>query len=208
MTDLILNFLDNDIVLKICQYKLEDHFYNVCAPAESIRILPTLKYKFQLNIPEKAVLYAKNEENLTRLKRFVESVDEADLDIESNQLLDKFQDIDQIDAGEAVLFVLTILSDPSLTFTGDKRSINALAKINDPEIYEALKGRIKCLEQTIAEILINTNDDILELFNGEHWDSSIRSCSSLNKEDMLEGLKSYYNDLSKCSGELLAPFPV
>jgi len=204
-----LNFIDNDVVLKVCQYQLETLFCANCASLESIRILPTLKFKFSLNNPSKAIKYAKSEDNLQRLNMFVDKIREADEALVSDHYLDLLQEIDQIDAGEAILFALAAQNNESITFTGDKRSIIALSKINDANLYDSIAGKVKCLEQSVAEMLVNSDtDEALQLIKGQPWDQTLRICSSGDINNMLDCLQSYYNSLATESNSILAPFPI
>lgn len=204
-----LRFLDNDIVLKLCQYGIEDAFVGCCASEKSIRVLPTFKYRFKLSDDQKALKKVKTEEALKRLRSFIGRVSEADKLPDSNEYLTLFSSIDQIDVGEATLFALAALHDDSLTFTGDKKSIKAFACINDPKLLEVLAGKVKCLEQSIAEILLTSDaNEIVRLIKEQPWEPVLRICFNGGSVDsIIEGLRSYYSDLVKDGNGILAPFP-
>lgn len=203
------NLLDNDIVLKLSQYFLKDEFFEICAPPESIFILPTLKYRFHLNDLVKALKIVKDKHALADLMEFVGMINEVE-DEAPIELLAQFSGIDQIDQGEAVLFALTALNDQSITITGDKRALKALAELGGVSgALGLLQGRLKCFEQIIAELLLSRHEEIIiKKVSGHHWDMAMHICFSLGKAgDALEGLQSYYNKVNGECMNLLVPFP-
>lgn len=209
--------LDNDVVLKVCQYDIHEEFFSTCAAIERIAILPTLKYVFHLDDDNKAIPLIKSQDALKRIRGFIKRVSEVDESqisadrIEKyNELVAIFQNIDQIDSGEAILFSIISVVDSSVVFTGDKRSIVALSNVLNTDQKETVRGRIKCLEQTFAEILLGNDSELVgQKVRGELWDNSLRACfASTSTDGILEGLKSYYDDLNRLSGNVLAPFPI
>ncbi len=203
------SLVDNDVALKLSQYFLIDEFFQVSGGPESVYILPTLKFRFHLGDDQKALKYTRGETELDTLRAFVSSVNEIDTE-PSNALLSEFTDIDEIDSGEAVLFALTASDDNSLTVTGDKRALIALAGLGIAKgVSGRLSGRLKCLEQAVAEMLIACHQsEVIEKVAGKGWDRSLRACfSSREPQVILEGLNSYYRDLNRNCGYLLAPFP-
>lgn len=201
--------IDNDAALKLSQYFLVDEFYQISGGTDHIFILPTLKFRFHLDDDKKALKYTRDETVLEVLRAFVSSVNEINIE-PSDAILSEFSDIDGIDPGEAVLFALTASDDQSLTVTGDKRALIALSDMGAAKgISGRLAGRLKCLEQIVAEMLITCHQsEVIRKVSGKHWDTSLRACFSSNKiPSILEGLNNYYCDLNKKCGNLLALFP-
>lgn len=208
--------LDNDVVKKLCQYQLEEEFCDVCCPSVQIAVLPTLKFVFQLNDDALAHDILQTHDAVVRVRKFLDEVSEIEdssipdeLQHQYDELLAEFQDIDQIDSGEAILFALTILVDSTITFTGDKRSIIALGNILNEENRAKVTGRVKCLEQTIAELMLNMEfQEMSKKVANKPWDTALRACfGSTSYESVIEGLESYYYDLNNGCNNLLAPFP-
>ncbi|MCP5305263.1 MAG: hypothetical protein H6953_07440 [Chromatiaceae bacterium] len=121
-----------------------------------------------------------------------------------------FQDADGIDVGEAVLFSIATTWDSSLTITGDKRALVALADLSHQlGLIEKLSGRLKCLEQVVAEMMLNGFEtQVIDKVHGWRWDRALGICfNSRGASDALECLSSYYKDLDRSCRGMLAPFP-
>lgn len=201
--------LDNDVVLKISRYALVDEFLDECVVPGSTYVLPTLKYVFRLNSDEQARQRLGGEEPLRMMHELLKVVDEINQKPDSD-ILAYFQDVDEIDAGEAILFAIAMAWDQSLTITGDKRALVALSSLSTQiGLVESLSGRLKCIEQTIAEMMLGSHaDEVVRKIQGKNWDTALRICfNSGDHRSALDCLLSYYNDVNdKCSG-MLAPFP-
>lgn len=201
-----MNLIDNDIAVKISQYDLVGEFFH-SRPSDNY-VLPTLKFRFQLQDSEKAVKKLKTEYAFYNLMAFVASCQELSEEAPEGTYAQLLKN-PSIDIGEALLFSIGANEPDSLTFTGDKRSIEAIH--NDPslaQIKTLLTGKIKCLEQVVAEIIINDQTVVFKKLYGHSWDTTIRIVSNSSDVDQcLDGLKNYYNHLNTSCGNILAPFP-
>lgn len=201
--------LDNDVVLKLGQYDLLDELLALTKGPGPIRILPTLRYRFRLESPAKAIKIIRDSSAVVRIKAFVANVAELE-DEPSADLVALLEDTPQLDPGEVVLFATAAGDSTSLTYTGDKRAITALVSTASGKgIADRLHGRIKCLEQLVAEMILGENAAIvIEKLRGKQWDTALRLCSSTGSiPETLSALGSYYADLNSACNSLLAPFP-
>lgn len=202
------HLLDNDVVVKFAQYNLFGELEQLCGGMDNMFILPTLRFRFHLRNEAKALGILKSATALSRIREFVGAVEEIGYADEA--LIEAIQDVPQVDAGEAVLFAAALADDLSLTLTGDKRAIESLFRSEIVrEAVAPLVGRIKCVEQIVAELLIAFDESsLIDRIKGEMWDTSLRACfSSGDTASILEGLYSYYSDLNAKCANALAPFP-
>lgn len=198
--------LDNDVVLKLGQYDLFGELLVVTGGPERIRILPTFRYRFRLATPEKAMKLVRDPAAMDRINAFVGQVRELE-DEPPQELVALLQDIPMIDPGEVVLFAAAAADVKSVIASGDKRAICAVKEVST---VDRLRGRIKCLEQLVAEMLRSSAEpmSIVEKIRGRDWNTALRvCCSSRSLPDALAGLRSYYTQLNADCGALLAPFP-
>ncbi len=201
--------LDNDIVLKISRYSLVNEFLDVCCIPNATYILPTLKYVFRLDDENQAIRRVGDRVMLQSMKQLVDRVDELS-EQPTVEMLANFQDVSQIDAGESVLFAVAAMWDHSMTITGDKRALIALASLcQKTGLSDTLSGRLKCLEQTVAEIMFKGfGDEVIRKIHGKNWDTALRICfSTQDFNNAIEGLSSYYRNLNEECFGMLAPFP-
>ena len=201
--------LDNDIVLKISMYDLVDEFLSVCSIPKATFVLPTLKYVFHLHSDDMARKRVGGDGPLKSIRAFLTEVEELH-NKPSIKMLNLFQEVDQIDPGEAVLFAMAVTWDRSITITGDKRALVAISSLsNEIDSIKKLSGRLKCLEQIIAEMMIaGLNQKVQEKVHGKKWDTALRICfNSGHNSNTIECLKSYYTDINARCHNMLAPFP-
>ena len=100
--------------------------------------------------------------------------------------------------------------DHSMTITGDKRALTALALLSkEVGLVDKLSGRLKCLEQTIAEMMLaGYSGQVISKVHGQSWDTALRICfNSADSDNALECLSSYYKDINVTCLNMLAPFP-
>jgi hypothetical protein len=206
--------IDNDVILKLCKWDLLNELIDhLGVPAENIVHLPTCEHVLCPSANHaKALKRCGNEETINRIKAFCSATKAAPRPADA-ALLELLNNIPEIDVGEIVLFTLGVEWPGSITFIGDKRSLLALAASPSAnKICESLSGRLKCLEQILAELL---------LAYGEMVKVKVRGCLSADRAvamafgsvesttdaDIFVGLLSYYNFLLESTGRLLAPFP-
>jgi len=201
--------LDNDVVVKLGQYDLLGELLVLTNGPEPIRILPTLRFRFRLDSPERAMKLIRDQAAVQRIREFVGMVSQLE-DEPSPDHLAILADTPQIDPGEAVLFAAAAADQESLTFTGDKRAITALVTTARAQsVAECLRGRIKCLEQIAAEMLLCVDaGNVIAKIRGKDWDTTLRiCCSSGSAKETISALNSYYTHLNNECQSLLAPFP-
>lgn len=200
--------LDNDVVLKFAQYDLFDQLQELCGGPSYVYVLPTMRFRFHLNDDDKGLRLLQTVDALERIRDFSQSV--AEIENTNEDMIAALQDVPQIDAGEAVLFAAALEDDASLTYTGDKRAIVSLFNSAEAQkIVKPLIGRIKCIEQVVAEMLIEFDSEVMvDKVRGQTWDTALRACfSSGIREKIMKGLRSYYDDLNSRCGNFLADFP-
>jgi hypothetical protein len=201
--------LDNDVVAKLAQYDLFDEFLALPNNQCSVEVLPTLRYRFRLSEPQRAARILKGERVVSTIISFLGKVAEIP-DVPSPELVRLLSERPEIDPGEIVLFSIAAVDASCLVCTGDKRAVAAIAQsAKDHEPLERLRGRIKCLEQIVAEMMFapNARTTLLKIRSKE-WDTALRlCCASGGPQDAVTALHSYYRYLNaECAG-LLAPFP-
>ena len=138
---------------------------------------------------------------------------ESDID---QEIFIQLSSIKNIDKGEAILTshaIKLIQKDKSAQiFTGDKRFIKALAKVNLPIIQESLNHRLWCLEQLV---LRNIEADSFETITDlivpvRECDKAIKNVfgSGLQStpENSLATLKNYIEECRQEAGNLLNPY--
>ncbi len=203
--------VDNDILKKLVTFDLFDstlEIFGIATP--DIRILKTAQYvflrqykRFQNNeSPRKSDTVIKWEE-LLELTKTLGSIVPADIDQNLLNQLSKFEDIDPGEAELVCLAIAIIQKDESATiFTGDKRFIRALDKVDLTIIHEALKGRIWCLEQVILKNIDHLNFETVrdQIVPVRECDKAIKvvfgSGNQAEKEAVITTLKNYINELN------------
>lgn len=204
-------YIDNDVVLKMCAYLVAEELVQVASmdavPPAILAIAKfTLRNRVERSraIKDKAAVKEALELALAKVRHLEPTQEEieiaADLEQEAAMLGLAF------DGGESQLTAMLLKRNGSALVTGDKRAINALAKINPPEIHR----RIGCLEQLIASVA--TQFGVGRVREGvcaeRDCDKAITasfacSSSTLSLPELMVGLRSYINFLRKEAGELL-----
>jgi hypothetical protein len=213
--------IDNDIIKKLATFQLFDKTLQLFeASSEQVNILETAQYKFERDWkkfeggksrkPEDPVIDYKQVLSLTRT---LPKISESDID---QEIFIQLSNIENIDKGEAILTshaIQIIQKDKSAQiFTGDKRFIKALAKVNLPIIQESLNHRLWCLEQLVlknieAQGFETIRDSIVHFLE---CDIAIKSVfgSGLKStpENSLATLKFYIEECRQEAGNLLNPY--
>jgi hypothetical protein len=154
-----------------------------------------------------------NYKKVLYLTKTLPKISESDID---QEIFIQLSNIENIDQGEAILTshaIQIIQKDKSAQiFTGDKRFIKALAKVNLPIIQESLNHRLWCLEQLV---LRNIEADGFETIRDfivpvRECDTAIKSVfgSGLKStpENSLATLKKYIEECRQEAGNLLNPY--
>ncbi|WP_293354054.1 MULTISPECIES: hypothetical protein [unclassified Microcoleus] len=213
--------IDNDIVKKLATFQLFDNTLKLFdASYEQVNILETAKYKFEKDWKNfEAGKRQKTEDRVINYKqvlyltRTLENISEADID---QEIFIQLSSIENIDQGEAILtsHAIKVIQDDKYAqiFTGDKRFIKALAKVNLPIIQESLNHRLWCLEQLVLRnIEADGFETIRELIVPvRECDKAIKNVfgSGLKStpENSLDTLKKYIEECREEAGNLLNPY--
>ena len=214
--------IDNDIIKKLATFQLFNHTIDLFdSNYNQVNILETAKYKFEADWKKFEAGRSRKQEDkiinykeILRLTQTLPNISQASI---NQELFEKLSSIENIDQGDAILASHTIniiQKDISAQiFTGDKRFIRALAKVDLPIIRESLENRVWCLEQLILK---NVEVYGFEAIRGlvvpvRECDAAIMAVfgSGLksNEENSCATLKSYIEKLRQETGSLLYPYP-
>ena len=213
--------IDNDIIKKLATFQLFDKTLQLFdASSEQVNILETAQYKFEgdwqkfeagkSRKPEDSLI---NYKQVLYLTKTLPKISESDID---QEIFTQLSNIENIDKGEAILTIhaIQIIQKDKYAqiFTGDKRFIKALAKVNLPIIQESLKHRLWCLEQLV---LRNIEADGFETIRDlivpvRECDTAIKSVFGSGfkstPENSLATLKNYIEECQQEAGNLLNPY--
>lgn len=193
-------FLDNDIVIKSCQFAITEDLLNVLRPIGSPHILSVSAY-----VIPKRVATKKGLSNLQRITDdcaalLAELIKVEPTDEEINLAAD-FEDRAramqlELDVGESQLLAILISRQSQLMVTGDKRAISAAEVFI--EARPECRHKIACFEQILLEILRYKDAGALRtnICAEAVADKAISICFScqqacVRQDDVFEGLKSY-----------------
>lgn len=144
-------FIDSDVAVKLACWGLLDRFYLHLTKqgGASVYTLATLKYRFKLGDPAKAVALVGSAAAVAQLQRFASACAEPkgfNADVAT-----ALHGIPGIDAGEAQLFATAAQFDAVLVDTGDKKALRALGRLpSSGPVAKALGSKLACLEQTLS----------------------------------------------------------
>lgn len=213
--------IDNDIIKKLATFQLFDNTLKLFdASYEQVNILETAKYKFEKDWKnfergkrQKTEDRVINYKQVLYLTKTLANISQADID---QEIFIQLSSIENIDQGEAIItshaIKLIQKNKSAQIFTGDKRFIKALAKVNLPIIQESLNHRLWCLEQLV---LRNIEADGFETIRDlivpvRECDTAIKSVfgSGLNStsDNSLATLKNYIEECRQEAGNLLNPY--
>ena len=214
--------IDNDVLKKLITFGLFDRTLDLfnCS-YQQVNILETAQYKFEgdwrkfrkgkvRKTENKLIKY----EQVVTLAKMLPQISEASVAIDIFEQLFSFENIDP---GEAILtsHAITLLKndEDAQIFTGDKRFLTALAKVDLPEINTYLKHRVWCLEQLVLKnidcygfefvreqiVPVRDCDRAIKAVFGSGDQSS--SCNAIPT------LKQYIEDIRASTGSLLSLYP-
>lgn len=211
----MIAIIDNDVILKLARWDLIDDLLDLVAgECEAICHLPTC-YHSLCGRPSRRAKTGCDAATVARIQAFCGKTNPIDgpFDIE---ILEILTGIPGIDSGEVQIFTIGTTSPDSLTYMADKRSLLALATTPTTKtIADRLAGRVKCLEQVMGELILTAGH--AEVGNKVIGANPIADTAitiafgtkiGLRQEaETWYALASYYQDLRKKTGELLAAFP-
>lgn len=214
--------IDNNIIKKLATFQLFDRTIQLFdCDYNRVNILSTAKYKFQKDwqkfkdgksrkSEDKIIDY----EQVLKLTQNLPSIDQGDID---QNWFTELSSIENIDQGEAILVIraMEILQkdEDAQIFTGDKKFIKALAKVELPIIDQLLHHRLWCLEQLILK---NIEIYKFEAVRGlivpvRECDTAIKvvfgSGDNSTQDHSISSLKYDINELRQDAGNLLHPYP-
>ncbi|PSB01538.1 hypothetical protein [Merismopedia glauca] len=213
--------LDNDIILKLATCDLLDEtLKSLDIDVSILKILETAKYKFSRLQEREAKRQQGNEPvkyNLASALSIAESCSKISADEVNQNLWLELQNIEGIDAGEAILIsyvsYLNQQGDPSYLLTGDKRCLRALANCGIAKIVEPLHHQIWCLEQLILKNIEVHSFDLVKqkIVPVKDCDTALKAIFGSGELATLEAsqvaLTAYIEDLRQHTGNLLHSYP-
>jgi hypothetical protein len=212
----VIYFCDNDIIYKLARWSLWDEaLMALNASAEQVRVLPSAIYKARQDLADSG----KPPSNRRKRQLVDKATCNAAIALLTNLKVvqDKPPDavrsllaIENIHQGEAELLA-HVWNTQDLFLTNDKSCLKALAAAVTAAQLAPLAGRVVCLEVVFALLVkccgcgyvarkVNMLSDIDKAI-----ESSFRN--SDNPDNVRAGLQSYYDDLARQTGTLLAPMP-
>jgi hypothetical protein len=145
-------FSDNDIILKLSAFGLMDEAVRLAGVASAeVRILSSASPMFRKRKDRLAQKYT-----IAGVERAIAFVGQAtpitqDIHLEDQQALTGIEDLD---AGEAILFAAMRDGPEGILYIGDKRSLRALAAAEQAKrVYERLRGKVVCLEEILRALI-------------------------------------------------------
>jgi hypothetical protein len=150
--------LDNDIISKGACYRLLPQLTSAVCPVEQIGVLGAARFVVTKKIKKRAINGDKTTV-LEGLSEFFDTVQELEPSSDEQQLAAGLENAAQkanlnLDAGESQLCAIIVIRVIPILLTGDKRAIESIERLIDfVPALAPICGRIRCLEQIIAELL-------------------------------------------------------
>ncbi len=206
MTQQIL--IDNDALLKLARYGLLDEVVAVfgCS-SNDIYVLATAKYSL---LPTgNRLRRCQDEESAARLEAFLRNSQSLNAGLADPDMFDQLNNIQNIDAGEALLLAVGATNLDTLVITGDKRCLVALCSHNSvTHIFEALVGRVVSMEVLFLHLVDYQFSHVQERVRSNlNVDKALSNVFGVttpsNIDSVREGLISYIRHLHNVTGFLL-----
>lgn len=214
--------IDNDILKKLATFGLFDKTLDLFHSSyQQVKILETAQYKFKQDWQKfRKGKIRKTENTLIKYEKVLElaknlpQISDPSFDQEIFEQLSNFPNID---AGEAILashaIALLKKDEDAQIFTGDKRFLSALAKVDLLEIETYLKHRIWCLEQLVLKNIDCYGFDFIrnQIVPVRDCDRAIKAVFGSGEQssscNAIPTLKQYIEDIRATTGSLLYPYP-
>lgn len=210
MTDALV---DNDVVLKVCCYGLDEALSStLCKAGVGVpSMLPFAFYVVFSRIKRDKFLVRRSVA-LAALDRVRAAFQLIEPDQQEVSLAAAFEATAQarnleLDGGESLLLAILLRREARLLLTGDKRAIRAIEEIAAAQFTTA---SVACLEQLMMSILDDLGvGDLRERVCSEPTvDRSLTNCfacmsSMVDLEAVTEGLNSYISDLRNGARRIL-----
>jgi hypothetical protein len=207
---------DNDIVIKAVAYRLTLDFWPGHGITLTIGLLGTSRYVIpqrlkRAGLADCAAALAEFNSLLAVAHTFEPSETEVAMaaDIEAAAQAAGLP----LDNGESLLSVLVIERGVPVLETGDKRAISTLEQLRGVVGLERLDGRLRCLEQVIWRVVGSPQEVVrvaTAICREREIDRALAICfqchlpGEVAQTAVLDGLRSYIEDLRKHAPRLLA----
>ena len=209
--------VDNDILFKGACYGTLDRLLPGAAHDSVVGVLGSARFVVSKKI-EKTSLNGDRTKVLGLFFEFLsqaamlEPADDeqrmaADLEFAAQQLALN------LDTGESQLCAILVQRALDLLLTGDKRGIAAIETLLNVEPrLKPICGKVKCLEQLFADAIVCHGHVVLRVAvcAEPHIDKALAICFCCKSPivefaEVMEGLRSYINDLRQRAARVLAP---
>lgn len=210
--------LDNDVAVKgACYGLLANLIAAIPAATSEIGVLGASVYVVPAKI-RRARLNANSAMAVTQFENLIKNAHLLEPSAEETSLAAEIELIAQeenlaLDSGESQLCAIAIIRELDRFVTGDKRAIQSLETATGKNnVRTKIAGRILCLEQVFARLLIQEDGAIVRksVCHEPEIDQALSicfACSSpkVEPEDWRRGLESYIADIRKKAPSMLAP---
>lgn len=163
-------YVDCDVAVKLAKWGLLSRFSNLLTKQGRAELytVSTLKYRFKLAQPDKALALLGSNQAVVQLVGFVNLARSAKG--VNQQVAKSLANVAGIDPGEAALFSAAAQFDGVLVDTGDKNALRALGALGPGDVaVQTLQGKLACLEQTL--------DYLIERWSFEVVSTAVASCT-------------------------------
>ena len=157
----MIAIIDNDVILKLARWDLLSelttllggdgkriYYLSTCIPALCGR-------------PARMKRTGCDQASAERIRNFCSSANTLRA-IPKASTLELLAGIPEIDVGEVQIFAISSVDADAITYMGDKRSLVALAATPAARsVALLLAGRVKCLEQVIGELILQSDVEIV-----------------------------------------------
>jgi hypothetical protein len=164
-----VNLVDLDILFKFATWDLLAEMQASLDPGRIYVPASAFRPKFSRAINAKYPAAG-----LQRYRDFIQA--HAQIIADPSMTAAPFTGIEGIDPGEVVLFAAATIQAASIVWTGDKRALTGLTRV-DPSASASLRGRIVCMPQLLSRVISNNTFDRIraQICTNLEIDTEIRS---------------------------------
>lgn len=206
--------LDNDVVIKAAAYGLGEPIVGCLTIAEEAPAVLGVAHYVVLRKSKNAKRFSNPEKVSFSVAALLDCLSYIEPSEEEIELAAELEDAARdkggsLDVGEAQLLAILLKRSSQALVTGDKRAIEATARLE----LEDAAGRLICLEQIIASFIAKGSAEMLrkKVCMEPQADRTLSNCfacssfdeTSVTDHEVMEAIQSYLNHLSRASGDLL-----